>query len=252
MKYFPLLLFLLTFSCEDDDDPRLVEPLADLMVDFVAEYDDRPLAIQSESYAYPTGAELKVLLFQYYISDLELLPADGSDPVLLNEIDLLKWEGAGAGAMQTETYRVPRGAYRGLRFGLGVKPSLNAIDPNNFAADYILNETEFWNATARYVFAKIEANADLENDGTYDTGLSYHMGADPLYTVLTFERDFTVGTGSETRLSVVADVLAALSGNGNTFDIADPAKQAVHGGNQAVAQDIWERLAGGFVLEITE
>jgi hypothetical protein len=228
--------------------------MVDLDLAFVAEYDDRPLAIQSESYAYPTGAELKVLLFQYYVSDLELLPADGGDPVLLSEIELIKWDRApianGAGAVQSRNFEVPEGNYRGIRFGLGVKPSLNAIDPNNFAADYVLNETEFWNATTRYVFAKIEANADLENDGTYDTGLSYHMGADPLYTTLTFEQPFRLGFGSEARLSIVADVLRALSDNGNTFDIADPAKQAVHGGNQAVATDIWNRLADQFTLEV--
>jgi hypothetical protein len=138
-----LLLLLLAFGCEDDDDPRVAPRMVDMDLAFMAEYDDRPLAIQSESYAYPTGPELKVLLFQYYVSDLELLPADGGDPVLLSEIELIKWDRApianGAGAVQSRNFEVPEGNYRGIRFGLGVKPSLNAIDPNNFAADYVLN-----------------------------------------------------------------------------------------------------------------
>jgi hypothetical protein len=37
-----------------------------------------------------------------------------------------------------------------------------------------------------------------------------------------------------------------------TFDIADPTKQAVHGGNQAIGEDIWQRLAAQFELEISQ
>lgn len=250
MKY--LLLTLLPFlllACQDDDDLVTIPDEVDLTIGFRAEYNDRPLAIQSEAYAYPTGEELKVLLFQYYVSDLELLPADSTDPVLLSEIDLVRYMSADDAAVSERSYRVPTGDYRGIRFGLGVKPELNATDPSAFAADFVLNEAEFWNPRARYVFAKIEANADLENDGTYDTGLTYHMGADPLYTTLTFEQAFTVGADA-TRLTFVTDVLRALSADGETFDITDPEKQAVHGGNQEVASEIWERLAGEFSLEV--
>ncbi len=253
MKYFlPLLLCLPFFGCLDDDDVSSVPLDTDLTVNFRAEYDGQPLAIQSETYAYPTGADLKVLLFQYYISDLELLPADGSAPVKLADIDLIRWISASEDATTDRTYRVPVGAYRGLRFGLGVKPELNALDPSAFAADYVLNEAEFWGPTTRYVFAKIEANADLENDGTFDTGLSYHMGSDAVYTSVTFDRNFTVAAGGNQELTVVTDVLKALSGNGETFDIGAPNQQAVHGGNQAVARGIWNRLAGQFTLEVGE
>ncbi len=253
MKYFlPLLLCLPLLGCLDDDDVSAPPLETDLTVSFRGEYDGEPLAIQSETYTYPTGAELKVLLFQYYISDLELLPADGSAPVRLADIDLIRWMSATEDATTERTYRVPVGAYRGLRFGLGVKPTLNALDPSAFAADYVLNEAEFWGPTTRYVFAKIEANADLENDGTFDTGLSYHMGSDALYTTVTFDSNFTVAADGSPDLTLVADVLEALSGNGETFDIGLPGQQAVHGGNQAVARGIWNRLAGQFTLEVSE
>jgi len=145
---------------------------------------------------------------------------------------------------------VPPGDYTGLRFGLGVKPDLNAMDPSNFAANDPLNENEFWNANARYVFAKIEANANLENDGMFDTGLSYHMGSDALYTTITFNGNFTIDGNNDPRIVLTADILEALSDGTNTFDIADPDKQRVHGGNQAIATEIWERLAGQFELTL--
>jgi hypothetical protein len=76
------------------------------------------------------------------------------------------------------------------------------------------------------------------------------MGSNALYTTVTFDREFRVEDGANPRLTIVADVLSALSASGDTFDIADPTKQAVHGGNQAVAQDIWNRLAEQFTLEL--
>ena len=249
-KLLFLLLPLFAIACLDDDNPLV--PLAEgpITVAFRGMYGDQDLAIQRTAYAYPTGDSLKVLLFQYYVSDLELLPANGGEAVRLTDIDLIRWRGAQEPATREQTYTVPQTSYRGLRFGLGVKPELNAMDPNTFAADYVLNENEFWGPQTRYVFAKIEANAMLEEDGRYDTGLTYHMGSDSLYRTITLERPFTVGDGGTPTVTVVADLLAALSGNGETFDITDPTKQTVHGGNQAVANGIWDRLAEQFILEV--
>ncbi len=248
----PLLLLLALTACRDDDDVDMPLTETDLTLDFRAEYDGAPLGIQRDAYAYPTGDTLKVLLFQYYVSDLELLPRNGAAPVRLTDIDLLRWMSASDSAMQTRTFRVPEGDYAGLRFGLGVKPELNAQDPSAFPADYVLNEAEFWGPTTRYVFAKIEANADLESDGLYDTGLTYHMGSDSLYTTVEFNQPFSVRAGQTPQLTVVADVLRALSDGSDTFDITNPQQQAVHGGNQAVALDIWNRLAGQFRLEVQQ
>lgn len=240
-------MLLFVFACQDDDDT----PSGNVAttIQFRAEYDDADLAIQSATYAYPNGAELKTTLFQYYVSDLRLVGADGSE-VALSEIELILYDDATADNIEERTYDVPAGDYVGLRFGLGVKPELNALAPSNFAANDPLNENEFWNDNARYVFAKIEANADLENDGTFDTGLSYHMGSDALFTTINFTSNFTIDGVGDSQIVISADVLSALSDGTNTFDIADPGKQRVHGGNQAVATEIWERLAGQFELTL--
>lgn len=253
MKYLSLLAFLGLFlfvACEDDDD--LVQPATiSTTVEFRADYDGAPLAIQDATYDYPTGAQLKANLFQYYVSDLSLVNAAG-EAVVLAEIDLIRYNSAVDGPVVRRTYDVPAGDYVSVRFGLGVKPELNAIDPNNFAADAPLNENEFWSAATRYVFAKIEANADLENDGTFDTGLTYHMGSDALYQTLTFTGDFTIDGTDDPRLVFTADVLKALTDGTNAFDIADPARRVIHGGNQAVGVEIWNRLAGQFSLTLEQ
>lgn len=252
MKFLPPLLLTLALcfftTCVAEETPSTGTVAT--TIDFLAKYDDADLAIQRIAYDYPTGAKLKVTLFQYYLSDLELLPADGGAPVRLADIELIRYQSAAEEAITSRTYEVPVGDYVGLRFGLGVKPALNAQDPQNFAADYVLNENEFWSAAARYVFAKIEANADLEDDGTFDTGLSYHLGSDALYTTVTFTGDFSVSEAAAPRLLVAADVLRAMSGPTEAFDIGDPEQQRVHGGNQSVGLAIWERLADQFSLSL--
>lgn len=249
ISFFALFSVLFVLACQDDDDNPTRSENITTTIQFRAEYDNTNLAIQSATYAYPTGAELKATLFQYYISDLVLLAADGSE-VGLSDIELIRYEDATADNIEERTYDVPSGDYVGLRFGLGVKPDLNATDPSNFAANDPLNENEFWNANARYVFAKIEANADLENDGTFDTGLSYHMGSNDLYTTITFAGNFNIDGDGDPQLVITADMLKSLSDGTNTFDIADPDKQRVHGGNQAVATEIWGRLVSQFELSL--
>jgi hypothetical protein len=253
MKYLSLFAFLslfLVISCEDDDD--LVQPQnIATTLEFRAAYGGADLAIQDATYDYPTGAQLKANLFQYYVSDLSLIDAAGNT-LVLSEIDLIRYNSAADGPVVSRTYDVPAGDYVSVRFGLGVKPELNAIDPNNFAANDPLNENEFWSSVTRYVFAKIEANADLENDGTFDTGLTYHMGSDALYRTLTFTGNFTIDGTDDPRLVITADVLKALTDGTNTFDIADPAQRVIHGGNQAVGTEIWNRLADQFSLTLEQ
>ncbi|OAV42921.1 MbnP family protein [Lewinella sp. 4G2] len=246
-----LLLFALAFtfvSCEDDEDP-IVAGDTELSINFAAEFGGEDLAIQSEAYDYPGGDRLKMQLFQYYVSDLQLLPADGGDPVLLSEIELIRYASATEDNVDTRTFTVPTGEYTGVRFGLGVKPELNAVDPNNFAATDPLNANEFWTAATRYVFAKIEANADLLGDDIFDIPVTIHMGSNDLYRTVTLDRDFRLtGNGAE-ELTVVTDILEALGGSDDTYDITVEANRRVHGGNQALATSVFSGLADEFTLE---
>ena len=244
-----LLVFSLLFvACEDDDDP-ILDGTADLEVNFAAEFGDRALAIQSATYDYPGGDALKMQLFQYYVSDLALIPTDGSAPVLLSEIELVRYQSATEDNVETRSFSVPSGQYSGVSFGFGVKPELNALDPNNFAANDPLNENEFWNDRARYVFAKIEANADLNEDALFDTNVTLHMGADALYRVVTLDKDITIRPNQDASVTIANDILEAMAGAGSAYDITVEANRRVHGGNQAIATDLYDRLGGQFSIQ---
>jgi len=251
MKYLSLLavLALFTFAaCMDDDDSGQLDNVP-FTIDFRSAYNGADLAIQSTTYDYPTGAKLKATLFQYYISDLSLVNADGS-AIVLSDIELVRYNSAIDDAVVSYTYDAPTGDYVGIRFGLGVKPDLNAMDPSVFSANDPLNETEFWNANARYVFAKWEGNADLNDNGTFDSGMTYHLGNDDLYTTLTFNGNFTIDGTDDPAITISSDYLKSLSDGttAGTFDIA--AVDRIHGGNQAISNELWNRFANQFTMEI--
>ncbi len=76
------------------------------------------------------------------------------------------------------------------------------------------------------------------------------MGSDALYRTISFDQNFSLDGSNDPRLTIISDVLAALSDGSNTFDISNPDQQRVHGGNQAIGSDIWSRLADQFELEV--
>lgn len=249
MKYLFLLLFptvLLFSNCNDDDgiDSATIE------LNFKALFAGEDLAIQSGNYNYIDGStQLLITLFQFYISDLELIPVNGGATVSLSEIELVRWNTPSDPAqLKFDFSEVPAGSYN-IRFGLGVKPTLNNTNPNEFPADFPLNEFEFWNEDARYVFAKIEGNANIENDGMFDTPLVYHMGKDDFYTILTYPTTIEIGTNETNIISFEVDIQDMMATSDTEFtDIATPDAQVVNHANSPITGQQFTNLRSAIVL----
>lgn len=237
-------------ACDDDDSGAA--PTGQVEVNFIGQYNNNNLAIQSEAFSYPGGSELKVQLFQYFISDLELIPANGGENVQLSDILLVRYNDATQDNIDSYQFMdIPAGEYSGIRYGVGVSPDLNNMAPSEFPADFVLNQDEYWNDNVRYVFAKIEANVDLNTDGNFDTPVSYHIGNNNIYTSVTFNAPITVTANDETTLDISSDVYDALVASDTEFhDFNDESQRIVHGGNQAIAADIWTRLLDSYRLTV--
>ncbi len=82
--YLVLLpLVLLLAACGEDDDALRT---ATVELQFQAQYDGTPLD-NSAAYAYPGDMDVRVTLYQFYLSDIELLPAGNGDPIHLSDIE---------------------------------------------------------------------------------------------------------------------------------------------------------------------
>lgn len=121
-----------------------------------------------------SGADLTIRDFRFYVHDVRLVGADGTEtPFELDddgmwqngEVALLDFED-GCGDMGNSDLRTviegraPQGDYVGLRFKLGVPEALNHQNPTDAAPPLSLSEL-FWTWNAGYKFVRIDARSSL-------------------------------------------------------------------------------------------
>ncbi len=172
-------------ACEGDaSGPSGPQPVT---VRFAAQVGDAAFACgQSYSGIGTTGSAVQVKDFRFFVSDLRMLRADGSEvPVALTQdgatqvdrIALLDFENGTGGCVGTPALNsdvegtVEGGGFTGLRFTLGIPPVRNHGDAS--AAPAPLNTTGlFWSWNLGYMFFK----ADLASAGR-PGGWFAHLGS---------------------------------------------------------------------------
>ncbi len=188
-----LALFALTFlpAC-GEEEPEVTGVNFDIT--FKATFDGAQLEKDKD---YQFGA---VPLFfeacRMYISDITLL--NGSSSVVISQVEYLDFTPSNAVfATPTITFKnVPEGEYTGIKIGYGVKPSLNAKRPSDFAAGHPLAvENDYWSGWSSYIFTILDGKADPDGDGVKNLSLAYHCGSDPVYKTFEFTHPIHVHSG---------------------------------------------------------
>ena len=221
-KYFSLigLAGLLVFgACEEKTDPSVV---TDVEVRFHAKYDGQDMP-RSTNLVYENGVPINFEILTLYISDVFLLK--GTEKVKLIDVEYLDFTPTSSSGTATVvpsfTYRdIPDGEYTGIQIGFGLRRDLNDKLPSDFAAGHPLaRENEYWLGWDSYIFAKIQGKADADKNGSLETGVIYHCGADPTYTQATFTQAITI-SDSRKSLDVNIDFKKIFrQTNGTMFDI---------------------------------
>ncbi len=247
----PLLLlplFAFFTACENDDDDT-----AAITLIFEARYDGQRLE-KYKNYDY-NGYPLQFSRFHTYLSDVELIKADGSGG-LLSEIMFINFTPDDAPnnvsiQPSLSIAGLPPGTYTGLRMGIGVKPALNAKKPSDFDPFHPLyRENEYWSGWKSYIFTKIEGQGDQNNDGTPDLFLVHHYGSDPVYRTYSFNVPITVTEGGSTRVSVVFDLKQLFTlESGALYDLPANPQTSHNQANISIAEVIVENYGRAIVVE---
>jgi len=195
MKKLLLLLplFVLFAACNSDDDMTTTQ--GEIGVNFQAVYDGTPLE-KNKNYPFD-GYNLQFTRFHTFVSDVELLKADGSS-VLLSEIEFVDFTPDDAtndlsAVPHFHFNNLPQGVYTGLRMGIGVKPALNGKSSSSYPVGHPLyQETEFWSGWKSFIFTKVEGKADLNNDNVIDYFLVHHYGSNAVYRTYTYNTPITI------------------------------------------------------------
>lgn len=235
---FSVFVVFLMVSCKPD--PVIEEnKTASIEVNFVAEYQNNPLVIFGEDYAYPElGNSFNVKNFQFLITDLVLLKDGTGDATELAEVELIEFidkttEDLAIKGTARSYESIPVGEYSGIRFGFGVNNELNnAETQESYTAGEPLTR-DFWPGWASYIFSKLEGDFDMNGDGLYDDATDFpyslHTGTNEGYNIITINAPISVVADGSNVTKIVVDIEKMLVDNlGQVYDIVDEDKRTTH------------------------
>ncbi|MEM7102992.1 MAG: MbnP family protein [Bacteroidota bacterium] len=220
MKYLSLLIFgfaLISISgCEEEKGP------ANLQLVFKGLFDGNTLVLNEDN-TYVNGIPMRMSHLQFYIANIEL---KGDFGTIVKDIDVVDFSqnhmnAATAAQGETMTFEdVPPGTYTGLKFGIGVPPALNSMQPAEFAVGHPLSNTaDHWTAWNSFIFAKVEGRSDEDDDGIFSGSILYHTGGDDLYREYENNSGFILVEGETTTVTLTLDALELFYTATDTLDI---------------------------------
>ncbi len=207
-----LLLFPLIQACEFDDTPPIPPNTVNTMdLVFKIRYGNEPVVAFQDSYTHDEGYEMIFTRFSFFMTNVTLINGDGETEVLeIFHVRSLKdqngLEDAERGYVVTVD-SIPDGSYDAIRFGIGLPPDLNGQEPADFTSDHPLAATgEYWVGWESYIFHKTEGNIDFDGDGTFDTGMALHVGADTTYRQKEMPMPLEFGNGNTNEVDITIDL----------------------------------------------
>ncbi len=251
-KFAILFIFSLPFlamNCEGDLETGTVE------LKITGSFGDDPLMMFAQDYIYEDGTPLRFQLVNFYLSDISLVKADdpSEEGQLLSDIELVSFkdirslEDAEQG-LRFSYNDVPAGSYSGLRIGVGIAPDLNATQPGDYEPGHPLDDN-YWSWARGYVFAKIEGNADLDGDGEFGDKLTYHIGDNELYTIVTFDQAFTLQDLGQQEIGLNLDLREVLVNNGQYLDLNQEELTQDHTIDENIYGFLWDNLVGALGIK---
>ncbi len=173
---FTAILFTLPFlitSCQKKPDPVVItnQPPVDsfgaVRLKITHAAGTQPLALNSSWYLNEHGDSFQVTIYKYYISNVKLVYADGTEWVEPDSYRLINEAEESSKTIEMEN--VPNGNYVGLKFMIGVDSARNVNGAQTGALDPINGMYWPWNG---YIMAKVEGISPQSTSGA----IVYHCG----------------------------------------------------------------------------
>lgn len=236
-KYFALTaLTLAMVSCSSDDNSTAANKIT---LSFTNTFGDKTIVLgdaTSTTATVNTSVEGQVHHFnelKYVISNIRLIKNDGKEiPYFINDLDqgAAVIDQAKASSLSYVLRDIPKGEYKQIKFGLGVRSDLNVLNevrfPNFYAAAGANDTQMMWEWGTGYRFTKIEGFYEADHQPlSIHTGSTLENGEkEDLKQGVDAYRDITldlpvfaqVGKSSP-EILIKADFNALLSGKSNTI-----------------------------------
>jgi hypothetical protein len=153
----------------------------------------------SSIFTTSTGVRYKIESLRYYISNIRLVKADGSELPIKDKYLLVN-----PAMVNYPLGAVPVGDYKGIRFGVGVDSAANHADNTKYPTTHPLamqSPSIYWSWKSGYIFMMFEGNCDTTDTQTdvltynqFSKSFFYHIGMDMLYSQVDLSTSaFSVG-----------------------------------------------------------
>jgi len=172
MKRLGMLAVLAAFSllgCRKKDDP-VVATTGKLKVSIDNVAGTSPLSLDTTWYITEFGDSIKFTDYKYYISNIRLTTAEGTEFVEPESYHLINHRDPASQSF--EISNVPFGNYTSITFMIGVDARRNTEGAQTGALDPI--HSMFWDWNTGYIMAKLEAESPQSPNG--NNKVFYHAG----------------------------------------------------------------------------
>lgn len=238
MLIYTLLIALSALQADraaDNDTSTNRSINASLSIAFDNIVGEEKLQLHTGTYTNSTGETYSISLLQYFISNISVLQADGSNYTVPPDSSYFLVK-ASDPTTRFAKVNVPEGDYTTLTFTLGVDSLRNTMDISQRKG--VLNPSGgmesgmYWGWNSGYIFFKLEGNADAAPvDPTGQHKYRYHIGGFGGYSAPTINniRQITIDlrargvaqvrAGREANIHLLVDIARLFNGN-TTVSIA--------------------------------
>ncbi len=171
-----LTIVLAVFSC-DTVNPDIPVTTGKLRIAFDNVAGASDLKLGTGSYQNAAGEAFTITKFNYFVSNIRLRKADGSEYVVPQDSSYHLIQEEKPASHLVTLSNMPVGDYTGLAFMIGVDSlrSLADISKRTGALDPGLNDGMYWEWNSGYIFMKLEGQSALAPT-TQNNTFFYHVG----------------------------------------------------------------------------
>lgn len=232
---FLILTVGLLAGCNKDDDDGTMDPddnsgstKSMLRLQMKPFYGQEAFVV-GESYTDVLGHTVNLPTARFYLSNITLIAADGSE-TMIQDVALFDLDKTEPISPQTPDWdpfievEVEAGTYAGIRFDVGVDPSLNKNDPASYENTHPLSvfANMHWDWNTNYIFLKIDGKADSISTDTLTHNFQYHVGLDDYFMKMEpFQKSIVLNAGERTVLDVNIDLQASFVNESDTIRVLD-------------------------------
>ena len=250
MKNILICLVLVGFlSCKKEEPPAGGGPTGTFMFHLHTYIDHNEVDLYDIDYTTLDGRTMSLSLAQLYLSDIQLVRADGTTYDIPGK-SILK-------VFEKDTYvagEVPVGTYKALRFKVGVDATTNGQNPAATSEPAIFEKSEMWfGGTAQpdgYVFMHVKGKLDTSADLSHPpVPFVYKIGTNAHYKQVNMsDHNFTLVEGQVEFAHIIVDYSRLFNGvqlnNKDNLSITTPSAN-----NSALAAKIVNNIPSMFIYE---